>query len=252
MLRRSLAPHSETPQLLLLSSILILRTMRTTLFLFLTFLLSATSCSTCSDAVDSIVDKVKDGIKQDSIDNARRAELEFRIDSLLSNDFTSVNENVGCYEKFRHHTWDTLDLQRDGLILLVCRDGGMILLSTLAGGNAHHHNRLVVKVGSTLLATDSTLCYSLVEPDPQGNISIPDAKGEVLYIFPQDAQLIIDALLKNPKEKVTVEAYYNNELIASYELSEEDLTGIRAAAALAAMFIELGELSAKQSTGFDD
>lgn len=196
---------------------------------------------------------------RDSIRQARIEQLQYQIDSISTKNFTINSSSFNSF-LLVHNAWNvTLDLDRNGLMVVVYQEtGSIVLLSTLPGCTDCHpersrggHNRVEIEISGRSYTADSNYTYPITVPDQYYHTAVPNAQGEVLYVLEEQAMDIIEAIVANPAEEITVTASFNDTVYASYTLSDKDKSAIIAAYRLSLLIAELRELEA-QNVEWDD
>jgi len=222
--------------------------------LFFLPLFCATSCSTCSrrnldemlgHTLDSIQAMKKGQDMRDSIHLAHITFLNSQIDSIVAADY---NENGAAtnYLLYVNKTWDKyLDLNRNGLAVVVYEEiGDIALISTLPGVRSNQHNRVEIGVGANKYNADPQNTRRLTGRDEYGHIAIDHSDGEVLHIDDSISMKVVRDIVAHPGEPVTVTAYYNDpstgseQVYATYTVTETDKLAIIASYKLLVMIKE--------------
>jgi hypothetical protein len=182
--------------------------------------------------------RLENKMRNDSIAEAHRIELVKRQDSILSADYIPIYQTLFDCAAYRHKSWMKTDTSRCALIVLLCKDGSMHLVSTMPKRNVQPHNRIVVRL------TKDTIDVDTIPIPMQWGMPFPNV--EYLYINGKRGQMIIDSIVAHPNEKITVDVYRNQTLLTSYNLPEADRKAIASVVELAKISTELYELNRKR------
>lgn len=230
--------------------------MMRTCFIFIFFAFTVSSCSTCglrekaNNALDSALAEVREQLRQDSIDNARKQQLRFEIDSILAADYI-IDPHGMSPRLYMHHKWNnTLDRGHEGIAAVVREDGSIALVSTLPQ-QQHSHNRLELTFKDTTIEIGPASTYTATQPGNDGLIMIPQAKGDIVFIEEPTSAEVAEYIAAHPEEEITVRAYFNEDQYSTYTLSETDKEMILKAHELTKRMKELNELEAAD-VEFDD
>lgn len=195
------------------------------------------------NTIDSLEAVMKGDLLRDSIDQARAAQLQRQIDSIVAQDYVE-NGWATNYYVFVNKAWpEDLDANRNGLLAIVYEETGQIsLLSTMPNTHIERPDHIEVEVADKKYVADTSATRPLNGPDENGHTALRDAKGEVIHIDAEISMKIVQAIAANPNAEVTVNVMNDGHSYAYFTLSEEDKKAIIASYKLLLMIKERNAL----------